>query len=159
MKIYPKPCGFDYLFLVILFLYFNILILRVLVYIQIEIMQKPFKAYSGVLGWIYSLSILSTPLRCCFFCPWEVPANFVTSRPRGVSDHKNNSRNENFRQFAFGAMHHFFFWDGMSPKLWHLELRSVDRTSKRFENNNSLRDKKNNNISFQKEYLKWSKLY
>ena len=44
-------------------------------------------------------------------------ANFLISRPEGVSDDKKDVKNGKFRQFAIEAVYHIFFSGGLSEKL------------------------------------------
>ena len=45
--------------------------------------------------------------------------------PRGASDHRKGFKNENFRQFAIGAMPLVSLRVGLSEKLWRLKHRFV----------------------------------
>ena len=74
----------------------------------------------------YSFVFLNESIRCAFFVPEKIFANFVISRPRGASDHKKDFKNEKFRQFAIGAVYHFSFWDGLDEKLWLVKVHKVD---------------------------------
>ena len=57
-----------------------------------------------------------------FFLSLRKVSNFVISRPGGASDHKKDFKNEKFRRFAIRAVYNFFSWDGLSEKLWGLEV-------------------------------------
>ena len=71
------------------------------------------------------LFLFNDQIICCFLSLRNL-SNIVVSRPGGASDHKKDFENENFRQFAIGAVYHFSFWDGLDEKLWLVKVHKVD---------------------------------
>ena len=50
---------------------------------------------------------------------------FLIYGPRGASDHKNDCRNEKFRQFEIEAVYHFFLRDEFCEKLRPVKARNL----------------------------------